>query len=82
MAFGYETAGGIHDAAAAVGDVAVSDHGVRFSGLAEAERVEGYELVGGEAVVKFDEGDFGGGGCDGGFGEGGKGGAAGGAVAD
>ena len=80
MAFGYEAAGGVDDAAAAVGDVAVSDHFVRPAGRAEAEGVEGDELVGGEAVVEFAEADLVR--LDVGFGEGGLGGALGHAVAE
>ncbi len=69
VAFGYEAAGRVHDAAAAERDVAVPDHQMGFSGRAEAERVERDEFVGGEAVVEFAEGDVAGG--DVGFGEGG-----------
>lgn len=65
-----------------MGDGAAADHGVGFAPGAEAEGVEGDELVGGEAVVEFAEGDLGGGVGDVGFGEGGEGGALGHAVAD
>ena len=80
MAFGDEAAGWVDDAAAAVGDVARSDHCVRLAWGAEAESVEGYEFVGGEAVVEFAELDVAG--VDLGFGEGGAGGTLGHAVAD
>ena len=80
VAFGDEAAGRVDDAAAAVGDVAVADHEVGFARRAEAETVEGDELVGGEAVVEFDEGDLRG--RDVSFGAGDPGGVLGHAVAD
>lgn len=83
VALGDEAAGRVDDAAAAVRDGAAADHGVGLPRSAEAEGVEGDELVGGEAVVEFAQGDRGGRGVgDVGFGEGGAGGALGHAVAD
>ena len=64
--FGRESAGGVDDAAAAVRDVARSDHLVRFSRGAQPQGVERDHLVGGEAVVQFAYFYFGGG--DAGFG--------------
>ena len=71
MAFGDEAAGWVHDAAAAVGDVPLADHFVSLARRAQAERVQGDEFVGGEAVVEFADGDFGGRVVDVGFGQGG-----------
>lgn len=85
VAFGDEAAGRVDDAAGAalaVSDGAGADHFVRLAVRAEAEGVESDELVGGEAVVEFAEGDLRGGVVDVGFGEGGAGGALGHAVAD
>lgn len=53
VAFGDEAAGRVDDAAAAVGDVAISDHFVGFAWFGEAQCVEGDHLVRGEAIVQF-----------------------------
>ena len=53
MALGDETSRGVDDHLAVVGDVALADHLVCFSGLAQFKGVDGDHLVGREAVVQF-----------------------------
>ena len=53
VAFGYEPAGGVDDAAAPVRDVPRAHHLVRFAGFAEAQGVQGDHLVRREAVVQL-----------------------------
>ena len=58
VAFGYEAARRVDDAAATVRDVARADHFVGSTGSAEAEGVERDEFVGGEAIVEFADFDL------------------------
>lgn len=59
VALGDQAARGVDEEAAAAGDVAAADQLVGLPRLAQAERVEGDQLVGREAVVELDDADVG-----------------------
>ena len=57
VALGDQAAGGVDDPAAAVGGVVVVDELAALALAAQAERLVGQQLVGGEAVVQLDDVD-------------------------